>query len=273
MKRLLAVFLLMLLVSMAGCIEPETSVRSSQLDNDSEIANEFSVSVERIEPDVRGVITNQETRNTSVRFSSFSEVIRYNDTYYEFDRDRVGTAEVKRVEITNVETLDGEATYSMEQLSQADKKLIEAFLPQADEIEQFGAGEVYRRDEITNSVLVGKTDVNVSYQNTTYRLDVESRQTNTRRLFRYDSTVVSNDTGEYASKIRGQHLHTISSIDKTNSVLNQSLSTGSYYGEKSDDFEALNRSLPQEKALILSEYKGRWLVQYDGQIYKLSVDW
>jgi len=171
-------------------------------------------------------------------------------------------------------------TVAYESLSARDREVLEDLLPPRIDTRtegyDFGVRATYDSTERNRSVLLSEEYAAVSYEGETYRIDVQDTESVTIKTYRYTPTTVANGTAEYARQLREDHLFTLSNLTADERAIVDEAINDTYYADSTDDqaFESVTGTFRQHGAIRKDEYRGTWLVRYDGEVYlaELSYD-
>jgi hypothetical protein len=90
-------------------------------------------------------------------------------------------------------------------------------------------------------------------------------------------TTVADSTAGYADQLRDRYLFTLSGLsDDERSVVEEAMSkNGSYYADTDGDeaFRGVLESFDGHPAIERNEFRGTWLVRYDGDVYVAELSY
>ena len=198
---------------------------------------------------------------------SSSVADRQSGTFYRLGIDYNGTAHEN-------------ATVAYANLTARDKRMIDQVLPPVPVTKDPGPDyyfdATYTDAERNRSVLLaGDTDA-VRYEGETYPITVTETEPTTVVTRQYTATVVANSTDAYARQLRDDYVFTLSGLsDEERAVVSEAIND-TYYAETDSDetFERVLERFHEHEAVQRNEYRGMWLVRYDGDVYvaKLSYE-
>lgn len=279
--RVLAVGGLVLLTILAGC-SAAGSLSMEQV-TDEELAEQASRSVNTVgtELDDSRLLVRRAIENGSATAQRRSPPVEtglpfaYESRYYELSwtvTDRESGTSVQIAVDYNGTAPDVE-TVTYENLSTRDRAVLDEILPsridRRTEGYDFGVGATYNATEENRSVLLSDEPHAISYEGETYPIDIRDPEPITVRTYRYTANVVANDTSTYARQLRETHLFTLSDLSQDERAIVEEAVNGSYYAENDDDeaFQSVLDRFRGHAALKANEYRGTWLVRYDGEVY------
>lgn len=286
-RRMLAVGGLVLLGVLAGC--SAAGSLSMERVTDEELAKQASRSIDADETELtdkrRLVQRAIENGSATARGQSppveaglpFDHEGRYYDLSWTVtDRDP-GTAVQIAVDYNG--TVSDAETVAYENLSAHDRSVLDGLLPPRGDrrIEgyDFGAGVTYDATEENRSVLLADEPSAVSYEGETYPIDVRNPEPITIRTYQYTSIVVANDTSAYARQLRESYLFSLSGLSQDERAVVEEAVDSSYYAESNNDetFQSILDRFRGHEPLEVNEYRGTWLVRYDGDIYLADLSY
>ncbi len=286
-RRTLAVGCLVTLVLLAGCsaagsldMGPATDERiAEEASRDVPDTADEPVETERI---VRGAIDNgsatarsQEPQvETGLPFRvegryynvSASVIDRQPGTFYRMGIDYNGTAAA-------------DATVAYENLSARDRQMVDQVLPPVpvskDPGPDYYFDATYTDTERDQSVLLAEDTEAVQYQGEIYPITVKDTESVTIPTRRYTATVVANSTEAYAQDLRSEYVFSLSGLsDAERAVVTEAIND-TYYAEDNDDeaFASVLERFQRNEAVERNEYRGIWLVRYDGEVYLAELSY
>jgi hypothetical protein len=171
------------------------------------------------------------------------------------------------------------ATVAYENLSARDRAVVDKVLPPipvtADPGPDYYVDATYTATERNRSVLLTADTEAVRYEGETYPIAVTESESVTVPTRRYTATVVANSTEAYAQRLRSEHVFTLAGLsDAERSVVTDAI-TDSYYADSDGDeaFAAVVERFQQERAVERNEFRGVWLVRYDGEVYVAELSY
>jgi hypothetical protein len=277
----LAVFGLLVLAALAGC-SAEGSLSMDRA-SDQVLAETASRPVED-NAVIRRAIANDSAKTTA-RSPPVNRGLPFThqESYYKIDWTATGSQVATSVSlgIDYNGSAPSASTVNYDDLSPRDRKFLEGVLPPKTERRtegyELGTGGVYIEAERNRSVLLSEEVKAVHFEDETYPVVIETEPT-TLRTYRYTVTTVANSTEAYVEKLRERHLFTLSGLSEAErSVVDEAITEeGSYYAESDDDdaFRGVLEAFDGQPAIEGDEYRGVWLVRYDGEVYvaKLSYN-
>jgi hypothetical protein len=197
---------------------------------------------------------------------SWSVVDRQPGTLYRLGIDYNGTAR------------DG-ATVAYENLSVRDRTMLDRVLPPVPVTTQPGPeyyfDATYNGTERNGSVLLDNDTEAVRYRGETYLVTVEDTEPTTVLTRQYTATVVANGTEAYAQHLRSEHAFTLSGLsDAERSVVTGAINDTYYADSDSDEaFRSVLERFHRNEAVQRNEYRGLWIVRYDGRLYLAELSY
>jgi hypothetical protein len=284
-RRALAALGLLALVALAGC--SAAGSLSMEVATDQRIAEEASRSAAPDRDDDRAVV-RRAVENGSATVTDGSPPVErglpfgYDGAYYEVDWNVTDSQPATSVSLEidyNGSAPAGE-TVGYDALSPRDRELLDGLLPPRTERRtegyDFGTGGTYTEPERNRSVLLSGEYEAVRFEGETYPVAVETEPT-TLRTYRYTVTTVADSTAAYADRLRERHLFTLSGLSEDErSVVEEAISeNGSYYAESDDDeaFRGVLEEFDGRSAIESTEYRGTWLVRYEGEVYVAELSY
>jgi hypothetical protein len=288
-RRALAVGGLLLLVVLAGCSAAGSLEMQSAAD-DTTLAERTSRSLpqdtDEPRPERRTVRRAIENGSTTTNGQDppvdpgrpFAHEGRYYNLSWSVVDRRPGTS--VRVGVDYNGTAPSDATVDYEDLAARDRELLAGvFPPQRDHLREgpdIGTAGTYNETERDRSVLLAGEYEAVRYEGETYPVIVEGTESVTIKTYRYTSTLVASSSAEYAGQLRSTYLFTLSGLSDAERTVVEEAINDTYYADSSDDeaFRAVLETFWRHEAIQRNEYRGTWLVYYDGKTYlaKLSYE-
>lgn len=285
-RRVLGVGGLVLLAVLAGC--SAAGSLSMERVTDEELAEQASRSLDadEAELDDRRRLVRRAIENGSATTRGRSPPVEdglpfaHQGRYYDLSRtvtDRERGTSVRIAVDYNGSAPDA-AAVAYENLSARDRAVLDGlFPPRNDRRTQgydFGVGATYDATEANRSVLLGTQPRAVSYEGETYPVDIGDSEPVTVRTYRYTAAVVANDTSAYARQLRETYLFTLSGLSQDERAVVEEAVDGSYYAESDDEaFRSVLDRFRGREALEATEYRGTWLVRYDGAVHLADLSY
>lgn len=191
---------------------------------------------------------------------------RQSGTFYRLGIDYNGTA-------------PDTATVAYANLSARDRTLLDAVLPPKGVKDRPGPDwhfdATYTASEHNQSVLLSDGIDAVRYEGEVYPITVSERKPITIPTRQYTATVVANSTVGYAQQLRSNYVFTLGELSNPErSVVTEAINDTYYAESDSDDaFEAVLDRFTQQTAIQRNEYRGMWLVRYDGTVYLAELSY
>ncbi|MFB6159716.1 MAG: hypothetical protein ABEJ61_00895 [Haloferacaceae archaeon] len=286
-RRSLAVGGLLLLVVLAGCSAAGSLSMQSAAD-DATLAAAASRSPPPVgeasdgERVVREAIENGsatvEGRSPPVESGlPFEHDGRYYNLSWSVVDRRPGTS--VRVGVDYNGTAPDAATVAYGELSNADRAMLAGALPrQTDNLREgpdFGVAATYSGTERDRSVLLDGEYGAVRYEGETYPVTVEDTERVTIESYRYIATEVADSSAAYAGQLRSAYLFTLSGLSDAERAVVEAAIDDTYYADSSDDeaFRAVLEIFRRHDAVRRTEYRGTWLVSYEGESYVAELSY
>jgi len=197
---------------------------------------------------------------------SASVVDRQPGTFYRFGIDYNGTVQ-------------GDATVAYENLTARDRAILLRVLPPVSVTNDPGPDYyfdgTYTDSERGRSVLLADGTEAVRYAGETYPVTVTETESTTVLTREYTATVVANGSETYAQQLRDEYVFTFSELSEDErSVVTEAIND-TYYAESDSDeaFERVLERFHQHEAVQRNEYRGMWLVRYDGEVYVAELSY
>lgn len=278
---------MLVLVLLAGCsaagsldMEPAT---------DDRVAQEASRSVPETddEPAERGAVLRATIENGSTTARSQEPLVEpglpfrvegryYNVTSSIVDR-QPGTA--YRLGIDYNGTARDNATVAYENLTTRDRVVLDQVLPSipvtADPGPDYYFDGTYTDSERNRSVLLAADTEAVRYEGETYPVTVTETEPTTVLTRQYTAKPVANSTDAYAQHLRSEYVFTLSGLSEDErAVVREAINTSYYAESDSDDaFASVLDRFSRHEAVHRNEYRGLWLVRYDGDVYAADLSY
>lgn len=140
----------------------------------------------------------------------------------------------------------------------------------------WGYSTAYTEDQAAASMLVPEQGYDVVvYRGTAYPIDVDAREESDVNTYRYEATVVANDSTEYADRLDRRYAFRLSNLTaEERGILDEAVGDTYYADSDSDDpFDRLvDRFLGHQPVAHESGFReGTWLVRYDGHRYLVEL--
>lgn len=176
-------------------------------------------------------------------------------------------------------TAQADTTVAYGNLSTRDRMVLDQVLPQLSVATEPGPDyyfdATYTDTQREQSVLLADGTAAVQYEGQIYPITVTETESITVPTRRYTATVVANSTETYARQLRSESLFTLSDLsDAERAVVTEAVNE-TYYAEDNDDeaFGAVLERFGQNEAIDKNEYRGIWLVRYDGAVYLAELSY
>lgn len=287
-RRALAVGGLLVLAVLAGC-SAAGSLDLQRATDDAELASQVSRSTALPEegPTHERKLVREAIENGSATASGrappveqglpFAHEGRYYDLSWTVTDRQPGTAVDVAIDYNG--TAPDDATVAYESLSARDRETLDRLLPprtdRREEGYDFGVHVTYNATERNRSVLLSGEYDAVRYEGETYPVDVGDTEQVTTETYRYTATVVANSSGEYASQLREEYLFALSGLSERERAVVEEAVDDTYYAEDTDDeaFRSVLETFQRHEAIRQGEYRGTWLVRYDGEVYLAELSY
>lgn len=176
-------------------------------------------------------------------------------------------------------TAAADATVAYENLSARDRRMVDKVLPpvpvSSDPGPDYYFDATYTDTEREQSVLLTEDTEAVQYQGEIYPITVEDTESVAIPTRRYTATVVANSTEAYAQDLRSEYVFSLSGLsDAERAVVNEAVND-TYYADDNDDeaFASVLERFQRNEAVERNEYRGIWLVRYDGEVYLAELSY
>ncbi len=286
-RNVLAVGGLVVLLLLAGC----SAAGSFDMEaaTDGGIAQEASRTVPETadEPVEHGAVVRAAIENGSATARSREPLVapglpfRSEGRYYNVSSSVVdrqpGT--FHRLGIDYNGTAQDSATVGYENLSARDRTVLSQVLPPVTVAKKPGPDYyfdgTYTATERNQSTLLAADTEAVRYEGETYPIVVTETDSVTLPTREYTATVVANTTGAYAQQLRSEYVFTLSGLsDAERSVVTEAINDTYYANTDRDEaFTAVLERFRQRDAITQNEYRGVWLVRYDGEVYVAELSY
>ncbi|WP_123537507.1 hypothetical protein [Halosimplex salinum] len=288
-RTVLALALVALLAGLSGC-SAEGSLSLTPVD-DRGLAEEASNSLPTdAPPDDDRVVVRRAVENGSATAIGERPPVdeqlpfRHEGRFYALDYAESGTAPGYDVGIRidyNASSVDG-TVVDYEDLPAVDRETLEFVItrdrPGDERLEpgyDVGVGATYTEGDAESSVLVPTQEYDaVRYDGETYPVDVEAER-ETLTVYRYEATEVAESHEVYADSLRERHEFELSRLsDAEREVVGGALND-TYWVEDDDNeaFDSLVDRFRAQEPVEETDYRGSYVVRYDGQLYWAEVDY
>jgi hypothetical protein len=208
---------------------------------------------------------------------------RHEGRFYAVNYTEAGTEPAHRVtvEVDYNGTADG-SVVAYEDLPAVDRETLDGALGRGDVVENrlqpgydFGTSAVYEESEAASSAFVGDWAHDaVRYEGETYPVSVDVEET-TLTVYRYEATTVANSSEAYARQLRDRYEFELSGLSEAErSVVDEALNDTKYLESTDNEgFASLVERFRSQDAVTETEYDGRFVVRYEGQLYWVTVNY
>lgn len=233
---------------------------------------------------VRGTIENGTATAVADRPPVDEELpFRHEGRFYAVDYEENGTRPGYDLNVLidyNASSVDGEvADYA--DLPAVDRRAL-AYLVERDWPDEvslkpgydLGDGAIYTEDEAASSVLAPDQEYDaVRYEGEVYAIDVETEE-QTLTVYRYEATKVAASHEAYAADLRDRYEWELSGLNESERGLVEESLNDTHYVEESDDaaFDSLVDRFRAHEAVEETDYRGSYVVRYDGRLYWAAID-
>lgn len=285
-----AVALLAVLLALAGCAHPSGSISMRAVD-DAGLAEEASREVP--DPEDRRPGRDTGVVERAIESGSATTVglrppvesglpFRHGGRFYNLSGSVVETTPGYRAGIEidyNASSVEGNVV-DYEDLPAVDRQRLAPLVNSPREGRKpgydIGVGVTYSESEAESSVLVPDQQYDaVRYQGETYPIGVEEPERVELKRYRYEATVVAETPGAYGSYLREEYEFRLSGLsDAERTVVEEALNS-TYYADSTDDegFAALVERFQDRRAVTADEFRGSFVVRYDGRLYWVEMDY
>jgi hypothetical protein len=259
-------------VALAGCADPRAVLELDEV-SDSELAD-------RVAPDSDDEVVRRTVGNGSYTTEGDmsgleapigDRPVLHNGTYYDLSVESEVVSEERlyalRVENVGASSVDGELSY--DELPEEDREaLSRAFEEEGSAEEGFegGADHPYTEDGYERSELVdGAT---VIYEGSRYEVEGEQLELIERSEYTYTAEEVAEDADAFADWAREEYGFVLDGLsEEERGIVEEALDGGYYEGSASEGFESLVDRFVEHEAVTRDEYRGEWVVEYEGATY------
>lgn len=286
--RALVAGCLLLLVALAGC-SAAGSLDMQRVSDDATLAERASrpATLPEEGPTRDRAVVVRAVENGSTTAQSRGPLVEpglpfahdggyYNVSWTALDREPGATVEVA---IDYDGNASGNDTVAYADLPARDRATVDSLLPprtdRRSEGYDFGVVATYNETERDRSVLLSGEYGAVRYDGTTYRIDVEDPETVTVTTYRYTATEVAASPTEYAGHLRERYLFTLSGLSENERAVVEEAIEDTYYADTDSDeaFRSVLETVRQHEAIQQNEYRGTWLVRYEGDVYLVDLSY
>ena len=287
-RKLLAFALVALLAATAGC-SGEGSISMDPADNSS-LAEQASSDLDTLQPGQDRALVRDAIQNGTVTAVDDrppvdqQQTFSYDGGFYDISYTETGTQQGYAVELRvdyNATTVEG-AVVDYADLPAVDQRAVDGLLdrpePPEDVLEpgyDFEVVGTYTENQTDPSVLVTDQEYDaVRYEGETYPVGVEATQ-ETLTVYQYNSTVVAESAGEYATSLREQYEFELSNLSENERGILENALNGTNYIDDSDNsgFDSLVDRFRTHQAVEETDHTGKYVVRYKGQVYWVEVDY
>lgn len=207
---------------------------------------------------------------------------RHDEQFYAVDYTEAGTEPGHEVTVRvdyNASSAEGDVV-DYADLPAVDRRLLADAFARTDLPEErlqpgydFGVGGTYTEGEAETSAFVDGTAIDaISYEGEVYPVDVGVEST-TLTVYRYEATLVAESPEAYGSDLRDDHGFTLSDLSDAEREIVESARNDTHYVEGTDDegFASLVDRFRDRQAVTETEYRGSYVVRYDGQVYWVEM--
>lgn len=287
-RKLLGVAGIVLVVLLAGCsaagsldLAPasDDAVLAEQTSRSTAIPDEGPVRSQQVVQ--RAIENGSATAQSSDPLVEPGLPFEHQDSYYNVswnvvDREQGISAGIA-IDYNGTATDNETVAYS--ELSATDRQVLDTLLPpltsRYTDGYDFEISGTYNRTEQSRSVLLSEEYDAVQYEGDRYPVKIEDTRTVTTRTYRYTATPVANSSSKYASQVREEYLLTLSDLsDDEQDILEEAIDE-TYYADSEDDdaFRSLAETITGHEAIDANEFRGTWLVRYDGETYLVDLSY
>lgn len=286
-RSVVAVGSLLILVLLAGC--SAAGSLSMESATDDRVTEQASRPLPEIDDDPvdNGQIVRAAIENGSATARSQEPLVesglpfRVEGRYYDVSASVVGRqpGTFHRLGIDYNGTAQSNATVTYENLSARDRVVIDAVLPPVSATAQpgpdFHFDATYTDAEHNQSVLLDDDTDAVRYEGEIYPVTVTETKPITVPTRRYTATVVANSTQVYAQQLRSEYVFTLSGLSDTEQSVVTEAINDTYYADTDDDepFRSVLETFHRHEAVQKNEYRGIWLVRYEGEVYMAEMSY
>jgi hypothetical protein len=277
--------LVALLAVTAGC-SADGSLSMDPVD-DAALAEEASVDLPD-EPDGDGAVVRRAVENgTATAVGERPPVteelpFRHEGRFYAVTHTTAGTEPGHEVTVRvdyNASSVEGDVV-DYGDLPAVDRRLLADALERTEFPEErlqpgydFGVGDTYTDGEGESSAFVaGRTVDAVRYEGEVYPVDVRVEET-TLTVYRYEATPVADSPAAYGRHLRETYAFTLSGLSDAEREVVESARNDTHYVEGTDEegFASLVDRFRDRSAVQETDYRGSYVVRYEGQLYWVEM--
>jgi hypothetical protein len=259
-------------VVLAGCADPQAVLELDEV-SDAELADR--VALDSDDEVVRRTVENgsytTEGDLSGLEAPMGERPVVHNGTYYylSFESEVVSEERLYALRVENVgsSSVDGELSY--DELPEGDREALSRVFDEegtGEEGFEGGAEYPYAEDEYERSELVdGAT---VVYNGSRYEVEGEQLEVMERNEYTYTAEEVAEDADAFADWARDEYGFVLDGLsEEERGIVEDAIDGGYYEGSASDGFESLVNRFVEHEAVIRDEYRGEWVVEYEGTTY------
>lgn len=287
-RKLLALALFALLALTAGC-SADGSLSMQPVDERGlaeQASNELSDDPQdRDAALVRAAIEN----GTATRVDERPPVdeplpFRHDGRFYDVSYSEVGTERGYAVQVRidfNASSVEGEVV-EYGDLPAVDRRTLADTLERADRTEERlrpgydeGVRDTYNESDAESSVFARTQEYDaVRYEGEVYPVDATT-ESETLTVYRYEAALVAESAEAYGATLRDEYAFELSGLSDAESDLLAEATNDTHYIEDSDNqaFASLVERFRSHETVTETEYDGRFVVRYDGQVYWATMSY
>lgn len=282
MKKYLTVFSIILLVTLAGCVDPENVLTLEDMQDASQVADRTSIDVSENDKNIVEAITNG-TSDPTLEYKSIEEdtyLYTYMGKYYDLSRKVIGETEVIDATYNISETTDA-SEYSIEDISSKDAEVLMRYREFRERKEnavnerRARFGQEYKVNDSEDSVLLNNENVVVEYNNINYSVSTTSTDQISHEEYVYQARLRYENSNKYGQHIIDSYSFTLNQVPKNGTeIWQEALENGGYYGESSSEkFKGIKQRFRMEQPFSMGTNSGTWFVNYEDNLYLAELKW
>jgi hypothetical protein len=275
MRKVLATVSVVLLITLAGCVDPESTIEMNEMNSEIQVANNATTDSTVLAEPLKKTIVNGESNRTDYNYLDSDDNIRHNGSVYSIEGHKVGERSAVEFEY-NISKSNRSSDVNFETLIEEDQQTIRSGVRKIQDREnrrEILFGNTYSLDVNNKSKILENNTTIIKYKNTSYKFKVNDKRVIKEDIYKYRRKLVSNSLESYGQEIIDKHAFNISfSNQEQREFINKSIDDN-YYGEQNKTVENIIKQFDSEKAFELKEYRGTWFVRYNEQLYEAELSW
>lgn len=268
-------------IALAGCAHPtDGSLSMGAVENNSAIADRYAGSADGLSPELQDLVAatidgrEPRTEGTTPELES-PRPVEYEGAYYQITHEVVGSRLAMRydVRVDYDPESQPDRVIAYPDLPAADTEALDGLIPPAERRDRtsdgFDIGRGYTYPEDAESVLRDGEYGGVSYEGTTYGVNVEEGREVTVNTYVYHAEQVAESASELGQQLRERYHFTLSGLSGAERDIVEQAIEGTYFPDSDvpDAFRSLSDRFRVHDGIVVDEYSGTWLAEYDGTMY------